>query len=111
MPMAARPPPQVALTSAAAAALSALLREEDATDHGLRVRIVGGGCAGFSYDLALAPGPGPDEEELASGGVRLFVDRRARPLLEGLVIDYAGAFRFLNPNARETCSCGVSFDT
>jgi iron-sulfur cluster assembly accessory protein len=99
----------VSLTSDAAAALEALLREEGAADHGLRVRVVGGGCAGFSYDLGLALAPGPDEEELSSRGVRLFVDRRARPLLQGLVIGYDGAFRFRNPNARTTCSCGVSF--
>ncbi len=100
----------VSLTAAAAAALAALLREEGAAEHGLRIRVIGGGCAGFSYDLGLASAPAPEEEELASQGVRLFVDRRARPLLEGLVIDYAGAFRFLNPNARKTCSCGISFD-
>ncbi len=99
----------ISLTDGAAAALVALLREEGALDHGLRVRVIGGGCEGFSYDLGLSAAPGPHEEELSSRGVRLFVDRRARPLLEGLVIDYEGAFRFTNPNARRTCSCGVSF--
>ncbi len=99
----------ISLTDDAAMALESLLRDEGAADHGLRVGVVGGGCAGFSYDLGLAPTPGPDEDELSSHGVRLFVDRRARPLLEGLVIGYDGAFRFQNPNARKTCSCGASF--
>ncbi len=101
----------VALTDAAASALAELLEAERARDHGLRIRVVGGGCAGVRYDLALAPAPAPEEDVVVSRGLRLFVDRRALPIVAGLVIDYAGAFRFSNPNAARVCSCGVSFGT
>jgi iron-sulfur cluster assembly protein len=99
----------VSLTPAAAVALKRLLAEEDAEEMALRISIVGGGCAGYSYDLSFAREPGQDEVALESLGVRLVVDRRALPLLEGLVIDHQGAFRFDNPNARVRCGCGASF--
>jgi len=99
----------IELTPRAIAALRALLAEEGSAGLGLRIQVVGGGCAGFSYDLALADHPEPDDEETERDCVKLFVDRRARALLEGLTLDYQDSFRFTNPNAKSTCRCGVSF--
>ncbi len=101
--------PKIQLTPRAAAALRALLAEEGASGFGLRIQVVGGGCAGFSYDLALTDHPEPEDDATELDGVKLFVDRRARALLEGLTLDYQDSFRFDNPNARTTCRCGVSF--
>jgi iron-sulfur cluster assembly accessory protein len=99
----------VQLTPAAGAALRRVLLEEGASQFGLRVQVVGGGCSGFSYDLALADHPEAEDEVGESEGVTLFVDKRALPLLRGLTIDYQDSFVFQNPNARSTCRCGVSF--
>src|SRR5258706_7986461 len=99
----------ITLTPRAAVALRGLLAEEGASGLGLGIQVVGGGCSGFSYDLALADHPEPEDEATELDGVKLFVDRRARPLLEGLTLDYDDSFRFANPNARTTCRCGVSF--
>ena len=99
----------VRLTPAAAGALRRLLDEERASDHGLRIRVVGGGCEGLYYDLDLVPGPGEGDEVFESEGLRLFVDRRALPWLDGLSVDYSDGFRFDNPRARRICRCGASF--
>jgi iron-sulfur cluster insertion protein len=99
----------VSLTPAAAAALKKLLAEEGAEEMALRISLVGGGCAGYSYDLSFAREPGDDEVALESLGVTLVVDRRALPLLRGLVIGHEGTFCFENPNARVRCGCGASF--
>ncbi len=99
----------ISLTKAAAEALLSLFQEEGALGWGLRVQLVGGGCEGLYYDLQPAPGPGPEDDEGESAGLRLFVDRRARPLLEGATLDYRDGLRFSNPNARRTCRCGASF--
>jgi iron-sulfur cluster assembly accessory protein len=101
--------PTIQLTPRAAAALRELLSEEGASGFGLRIQVVGGGCAGFSYDLALANHPEPEDDSTEVDGVKLFVDRRARSLLDGLTLDYQDSFRFTNPNAKTTCRCGVSF--
>jgi iron-sulfur cluster insertion protein len=89
--------------------LRKLLADEGASSFGLRIQVVGGGCAGFAYDLALTDSPEPEDEAIESQGVKLFVDRRALSLLDGLTVDYQEAFHFTNPNARKTCACGVSF--
>ncbi len=99
----------IQLTPAAAAALKGLMAEESASNHGLRIQIVGGGCEGLYYDLALAAEPSDSDDVSISEGVRLFVDRRALPLLEGTIVDYRDGFRFENPRARRTCRCGASF--
>lgn len=81
---------------------------------GLRVRVVPGGCSGFSYSLNI-------EEESKSGdfilnkdGVNLFVDMFSAQYLNGITIDYASnmmgsGFTFENPNATGGCGCGTSF--
>lgn len=79
----------------------------------LRLRVVGGGCSGFSYDLYFDSRNEMDRE-LESRGVRMVVDQMSLMYLVGTEIDYveglAGAgFKFLNPNVKSTCGCGSSF--
>jgi iron-sulfur cluster assembly accessory protein len=82
-------------------------------DMALRLRVVGGGCSGFSYDLYFDPKNDMDRE-LTSNGVRIVVDQMSLMYLVGTEIDYveglAGAgFKFHNPNVKSTCGCGSSF--
>jgi iron-sulfur cluster assembly accessory protein len=82
-------------------------------DMALRLRVVGGGCSGFSYDLFFDEKTGMDRE-LSIHGVRMIVDEMSLMYLLGTEIDYveglAGAgFKFNNPNVKATCGCGSSF--
>ncbi len=100
--------------SAAAAKKIRELAAEEPAGAGLRVAVEGGGCAGFQYDIAMAPGPGADDIVLERDGARLFVDAVSRPFLAGAVLDWreeliGSAFKVLNPNAKSSCGCGVSF--
>lgn len=84
------------------------------TEEGLRVRVVGGGCSGFSYDLYFEPDTNEMDQEFESHGIRLFVDMMSIQYLEGTEIDYVeglhgAGFKFLNPKAKSTCGCGSSF--
>jgi iron-sulfur cluster assembly accessory protein len=79
----------------------------------LRLRVVGGGCSGFSYDLYF-DGKTEMDRELECHGVRMVVDQMSLMYLVGTEIDYveglAGAgFKFQNPNVKSTCGCGSSF--
>ncbi|HTE56057.1 MAG TPA: iron-sulfur cluster insertion protein ErpA [Kofleriaceae bacterium] len=83
------------------------------TEMALRLRVVGGGCSGFSYDLYFDTRNEMDRE-LESNGVRLVVDQMSLMYLVGTQVDYveglAGAgFKFQNPNVKSTCGCGSSF--
>jgi iron-sulfur cluster insertion protein len=79
----------------------------------LRLRVVGGGCAGFSYDLYFDE-PTPMDKRFAINQVDIVVDQMSLMYLVGTEIDYveglAGAgFKFNNPNVKSTCGCGSSF--
>lgn len=83
------------------------------SEMALRLRVVGGGCAGFSYDLYFDE-PTPMDKRFAINNVDIVVDQMSLMYLVGTEIDYveglAGAgFKFNNPNVKSTCGCGSSF--
>ena len=104
----------VSLTPLAAEKVLEIRAAEGIEDEmALRLRVVGGGCSGFSYDLYFDTANEMDRE-LASQGVRMLVDQMSLMYLAGTQIDYvdglAGAgFKFQNPNVKSTCGCGSSF--
>ena len=103
----------VRLTEAAGRKVSALIEREKQGDY-LRVAIAGGGCNGLSYKLRFAAEPKRGDILVESAGVRVVVDPKTALYLKGTHIDYssaliAGGFKFTNPNAKASCSCGESF--
>jgi iron-sulfur cluster assembly accessory protein len=79
----------------------------------LRLRVVGGGCAGFSYDLYFDE-PAEVDRQFEVAGVRCIVDEMSLMYLVGTEIDYVeglqgAGFKFQNPNVKSTCGCGSSF--
>src|SRR5881394_4537507 len=103
---------QLSLTPRAAAAVAARARDADVSGWLLRVAVVAGGCNGLTYDLYFVPEAGPEDSVVESDGLRIAVDRASAPLLDGTVIDFPSgpSFRFDNPRARKSCSCGASFE-
>ena len=87
--------------------------EEIEDELALRLRVVGGGCAGFSYDLYFDEKT-PMDKEFTVHGVRVVVDQMSLMYLLGTTIDYieglqGAGFKFNNPNVKATCGCGSSF--
>lgn len=104
----------VRLTEAAGQKVRALMAREQQGDF-LRVAISGGGCNGLSYKLRFAPEPKRGDILVDTATVRILVDPKTALYLKGTVIDYsskliAGGFKFANPNAKASCSCGESFN-
>jgi iron-sulfur cluster assembly accessory protein len=103
----------VRLTDSAGAKVRALVAREQQGDY-LRVAITGGGCNGLSYKLKFTPEPKRGDILVKSAGVAVLVDPRTALYLKGTQLDYstqliAGGFKFSNPNAKASCSCGESF--
>lgn len=103
----------VRLTPAAGGKVTALTAREQAGSF-LRIAITGGGCNGLSYKLKFAPEPRRGDILVRSAGVPVVVDPKTALYLKGTVLDYsgkmvAGGFKFSNPNAKASCSCGESF--
>jgi iron-sulfur cluster insertion protein len=81
--------------------------------YGLRLRVVGGGCSGFAYDLYFDQVTEADRT-FDSHGVKLVVDQMSLQYLAGTTVDYVeglqgAGFKFVNPNVKSTCGCGSSF--
>ena len=84
--------------------------------RGIRLAVKDGGCNGYEYDIKVANTPKPDDEITELGTLKVFVDPKSAPLLDGVVVDYIDSllesgFKFTNPNASGTCGCGKSFQT
>ncbi len=77
----------------------------------LRIKVVGGGCAGFTYDMYFDE-PRPDDCMVESGGQQILLDARTVSFMSGTRIGYGGkGFTMENPQAVVTCNCGASFRT
>jgi len=103
----------VKLTDAAGVKTRSLIAREKQGDF-LRIAITGGGCNGLSYKLRFANEPRRGDILVRTGGVPVVIDSKTALYLKGTVLDYsnrmvAGGFKFSNPNAKASCSCGESF--
>ncbi|MCC5024497.1 MAG: iron-sulfur cluster assembly accessory protein [Candidatus Synoicihabitans palmerolidicus] len=103
----------VRLTEAAGSKVNALVAREQKGDF-LRVAITGGGCNGLSYKLRFVAAARRGDILVRSAGALVLVDAKTALYLKGTELDYsakliAGGFKFSNPNAKTSCSCGESF--
>ena len=108
------PESMVHITAGAAAKVNEIREAEGIESNmALRLRVVGGGCAGFSYDLYFDELAEVDRA-LEISGVKVVVDEMSLMYLVGTEIDYVeglqgAGFKFNNPNVKSTCGCGSSF--
>jgi iron-sulfur cluster assembly accessory protein len=106
----------ITLTKAAVSQLQDMLDQKELADHGLRIFVQGGGCAGLQYGMLYEDKAQEGDTVLDIEGVRLFIDSLSATYLEGACIDYqetmlGTGFRVDNPNAVASCACGSSFRT
>lgn len=103
----------VSITDRAAERIKELLAAENREAHGLRLKVVGGGCSGLQYKLDLdvqRPGDRIFEKE----GSKVLVDLKSLLYVGGTELDYKeglmeSGFVFQNPNVKRSCGCGASF--
>lgn len=81
---------------------------------GLRLGVKTSGCSGMAYKLEFADQVEPDDKVWDSFGVKVLVDEKSLPYLDGTELDYTReglqeGFKFHNPNEKSRCGCGESF--
>ena len=101
------------VTEKAARRARAVAEREGRADACLRVRVVAGGCDGFSYELAFDD-PREDDSVIDAFGFRVLVDPRSAPILAGSTLEFndalvGGGLKVYNPQATHECACGKSF--
>jgi iron-sulfur cluster assembly protein len=82
---------------------------------GLRVGVRTSGCSGMAYKLEFADSTNPEDMQFESHGVKVIVDPKSLPYLQGTELDYTReglneGFKFRNPNVKDECGCGESFN-
>ena len=98
----------------AAKKIKELLKAENKPDYALKVRVIPGGCSGYSYDLAFVKSPVSGDDLIIKDGAKVIVDSNSKEMLNGVELDFVDSlkesgFKFKNPNAKSTCGCGESF--
>ena len=106
--------PAIHLSDAAAEKISGLVVSQEKPDHGLRLKVVGGGCSGLQYKMDLVDGPANRDILVHSNQVRVVIDPKSALFVGGSELDFSddlqkGGFKVTNPNAVAHCSCGESF--
>ena len=91
-----------------------LASEKENAGKGLRVFVEAGGCSGMQYGMVFDE-KRADDVTAEFGGVPVLVDPFSANYLRGSVVDFVdsltgGGFKMSNPNARQSCGCGKSFE-
>lgn len=106
----------ITVTDKAAAKAKSILADKGVENGALRVFVVGGGCSGYQYGMAIARNREDDDIAIDVGGLTILVDSESAPLIDGAEVDYVedimkSGFTIFNPNATHSCACGNSFQT
>jgi iron-sulfur cluster assembly protein len=81
----------------------------------LRLGVRTSGCSGMAYKLEFADAINPDDLQFDCHGVKVVIDPKSLPYLGGTELDYTReglneGFKFRNPNVKDQCGCGESFN-
>ena len=82
---------------------------------GLRLGIKTSGCSGLAYVLEFVDNVNEDDQVFESNGVNVIVDAKSLVYLDGTQLDFVKeglneGFKFTNPNVKDQCGCGESFN-
>jgi len=93
-----------------------IFAQEDSFSSMLRVKVSGGGCAGYQYGFDFEQEVNDDDRIFGDDEVKVVIDSVSMGLLGGSEIDFVNdmvgaSFQIKNPNATASCGCGTSFST
>jgi iron-sulfur cluster assembly accessory protein len=105
----------ITVTDAASRKIRQLAAKEGHAQALLRLRVIAGGCSGFSYELGFTDTPNADDTVVpGADDVRVVIDPKSVPIVAGSTLDFDGALmggglKVRNPQAIHECACGESF--
>lgn len=104
----------ISLTPAAAERVRNFLAKRG-KGEGLRLGVRTSGCSGMAYVIEYADKIESQDLVYESNGVKVIVDPKSLTYLDGTELDYTReglneGFKFNNPNVKDSCGCGESFN-
>jgi len=104
----------ITMTPAAMQHVSGYL-EKRGGGEGIRLGVRTSGCSGMAYVLEFVDQADADDSVFDMDGVKVFVDPKSLVYLDGTELDFVKeglneGFKFNNPNVRNECGCGESFN-
>lgn len=82
---------------------------------GLRLGVKTTGCSGMAYVMEYADDIAEHDQVFESQGIKIVVDPQSLVYIDGTELDYVReglneGFEFNNPNVKDQCGCGESFN-
>ncbi len=104
----------VTLTESAVNRVSTFLKNRG-KGEGLRLGVKTSGCSGLAYVLEFVDIINEDDQVFEQNGVKIIVDTKSLVYLDGTELDFVKeglneGFKFHNPNVKDQCGCGESFN-
>lgn len=104
----------ITLTPSAAEEVKSILTQPENAGKTLRIYVEQGGCSGMQYSMIFDE-KRPDDLSSDMYGVSVLVDPFSAKYLRGTMVDFSdamtgGGFKLTNPNAKQSCGCGKSFE-
>ncbi|MCV6588392.1 MAG: iron-sulfur cluster assembly protein IscA [Marinobacterium sp.] len=104
----------ITMTDAAADHIAKFLGSRGKGD-GIRLGVRTSGCSGMAYVLEFVDEVQPEDQIFEDHGVKVVIDPKSLVYLDGTELDFVKeglneGFKFNNPNVRNECGCGESFN-
>ena len=104
----------ITLTEKAAEKVRNLQKQEAKEGQALRLRVVGGGCSGYTYSMDFEAKAEEGDNTFEDRGVKIVVDPKSLAMVDNCQVDWAdgltgAGFTIQNPNSKGSCGCGHSF--
>ncbi|KHO47374.1 MAG: iron-sulfur cluster insertion protein erpA [archaeon GW2011_AR5] len=104
---------KITITEFAAKKINEIMKAQNKEGYGLRVEVVRGGCAGYTYNMDFEKSKSGDDMVFEEHGLKIFVTPKSMEFLNGTQIDYTeglqgAGFKLNNPNVKSSCGCGKS---
>jgi iron-sulfur cluster assembly protein len=82
---------------------------------GIRLGVRTSGCSGMAYKLEFVDEQLAEDMVFESHGVKVLVDPKSLAYIDGTELDFVReglneGFKFNNPNVKDECGCGESFN-
>ncbi len=82
---------------------------------GIRLGVKTTGCSGLANVIEFADEHNDDDNVFLDKGIKLIINPKSYVYLKGTEVDFAKegineGFKFNNPNVKDTCGCGESFN-